>query len=289
MPQSATQSEEAKAMEVDESEVIEIDETFAPSATTPPGTDGRDQNNQAPASATGIEFVALQGPIPAEGDTEVIPPALTEEDEILASNDEPIDDVNQILEMLQGHIVAAELQGHEPDEEILFNQPILTHLPDSMSKCRGCSINFVSPLRSLTLSASTRTKRQFPDLRARRSRSAEFHEEGTKSKADVGHLPKGQCRTQPMQEPKPKASKKSPDEAASSSNPRPAGAEADAESKTAQKLQLEKSARPAGAEAEPSDRASAKTAVKSKAMPKTAPKAPPMPKGATSPFSIWPI
>ena len=140
-PSGAPNPKEDDKMEVDEPKVIEIDEVFEPPTTTPPGTDGRDQNNQAPASAAGMEFVTANVPVPADGDKEFVPPVLTEEDELLVMND-PLDDEEQILELLQPHIAAAERQGHEnvdqpdddedPDEEILFDRPILTHLPDSM-------------------------------------------------------------------------------------------------------------------------------------------------------------
>ena len=141
VPSGAPTPKEDDKMEVDEPKVIEIDEVFEPPTTTPPGTDGRDQNNQAPASAAGMEFVTANVPVPADGDKEFVPPVLTEEDELLVMND-PLDDEEQILELLQPHIAAAERQGHEnvdqpdddedPDEEILFDAPILTHLPDSM-------------------------------------------------------------------------------------------------------------------------------------------------------------
>ena len=88
------------------------------------------------------------------------------------------------------------------------------------------------------------------------------------------------------QEPKLKASKKSSEETASSSSDvRPAGAEAAAVEKPAPKPQPKPTERPAGAVADSTTPATEKPAVKAKAMPKAPPKAPPMPKGATSPLS----
>lgn len=79
-------------MEVaDGREVIEIDDAFAPSADSPPGTEGRDEHSQAPITTPGMEFVSITAPIPTEGDTEVEPNPLTEADELVVSND-PIDD-----------------------------------------------------------------------------------------------------------------------------------------------------------------------------------------------------
>ena len=74
-------------------EVIEIDDTFAPSADSPPGTEGRDANNQAPVNTPGMEFVSVTAEMPKLGDTEVDPVTITEEEELHVSND-PIADEN---------------------------------------------------------------------------------------------------------------------------------------------------------------------------------------------------
>ena len=66
-----------------EPEVIEIDDAFAPSADSPPGTDGRDGNNQAPVTTPGMEFVSVTTEMPKEGDTEVDPVPITEEEELI--------------------------------------------------------------------------------------------------------------------------------------------------------------------------------------------------------------
>ena len=68
-------------------EVIEIDDTFAPSADSPPGTEGRDANNQAPVNTPGVEFVSVTADMPKQGDTEVDPVPITEEEELHVSND----------------------------------------------------------------------------------------------------------------------------------------------------------------------------------------------------------
>ena len=261
MPESAAKLQEAKAMEVDEPQVIEIDETFDPSTTTPPGTDGRDQNNQAPVSAAGMEFVALQVPIPAEGDVEVAPPELTEEDELLVSND-PIDDEAQILEMLEPHIAAAELQGHQNvDQPDTPEEPDIVRLytdEEAIPELEGAALRKFKQMTEF---------REEVDLAKKIKKGSNAkHAEGPPAKRTVQET---------TQEPKPKASKKSPEEIASSSDARPAGAEADAAKTPDHEPQPKESERPAGAVADQTDSASAKTAIKPKAMPEQAPKVPP--------------
>ena len=310
-PSGAPTPKEDDKMEVDEPKVIEIDEVFEPPTTTPPGTDGRDQNNQAPASAAGMEFVTAKLPVPADGDKEFVPPVLTEEDELLMMND-PLDDEEQILELLQPHIAAAERQGHEnvdqpdddedPDEEILFDTPILTHLPDSMRdegfKAQGVlyqlRLNPEEPdiVRIYTDEDSIpalegealRKFKQVTDFQGGAA-SGVKDKKGTKIRTAEVPPAKRTGAEQP-QEPKPKASKKSSEETASSSSDvRPAGAEAAAVEKPTSKPQPKPSERPAGAVADSTTPATEKPAIQAKVMPKAPSKAPPMPKGATSPLS----
>ena len=116
-------------------EVIEIDDTFAPSADSPPGTEGRDANNQAPVNTPGMEFVSVTVEMPKHGDTEVDPIAITEEEELHVSND-PIADENYVNELIKDHLDSAVKQGFEnkdqpdddSDEEIVFKEPILTSM-----------------------------------------------------------------------------------------------------------------------------------------------------------------
>ena len=118
-----------------EPEVIQIDDTFAPSADTPPGTDGRDANNQAPVTTPGMEFVSVTTSTPKEGDTEMDPVPITEEEELVVSND-PIEDEKYVNELLKDHLKSAIKEGYEDkdkpdedsDEEILFKEPILTSM-----------------------------------------------------------------------------------------------------------------------------------------------------------------
>ena len=190
-PQASPKPKEDDKMEVHEPKVIEIDETFDPSTTTPPGTDGRDQNNQAPASAAGMEFVTANVPIPADGDKDVVPPEPTEEDELLVMND-PLDDEEQILELLEPHIAAAELHGHEnvdqpDDDEDSMRTPTkrscLTNLSSrtcliqcvmKASRCKGYCISCASTLKSPTSSEST--------LMRMRSQSSKVRPSGNSSK-----------------------------------------------------------------------------------------------------------
>lgn len=65
-----------------------------------PGTDGRDAKNQAPATTRGMEFVSVNAPMPTEGDTEVEPVPITEEDELVVPNS-PIDDEGYMNDLIK--------------------------------------------------------------------------------------------------------------------------------------------------------------------------------------------
>ena len=120
--------------DANEPEVIEIDDAFAPSADSPPGTDGRDANSQAPLYTTPrMEFVSVNAPMPNEGDAEVEPVPLKEEDELVVSND-PIEDEGYVQALIKDDIQSAVKQGLR-----MLISPMTTQMK------RSCSRNPFSP------------------------------------------------------------------------------------------------------------------------------------------------
>ena len=118
---------------VDEPEVIEIDDTFAPNADSPPGTEGRDENSQDPITAPGMEFVSNTTPIPKEGDNEVEPAPLREEGELVVSND-PLDDEGYVDDRVRSSRVTFSWQSDRASRT--FISQMMTLMKRSCSKNR---------------------------------------------------------------------------------------------------------------------------------------------------------
>ena len=266
-------------------EVIEIDDTFAPSADSPPGTEGRDANNQAPVSTPGMEFVSVTADMPKHGDTEVDPVTITEEEELHVSN-EPIADENYVNELLKDHLDSAIRQGFEnkdqpdddSDEEIVFKEPILTSMHADSCQVAGVTYQLRKKEDESDVIRIYMAEEDIPQLtgealRKFREVTTLGNEPDLANKAPQPRIPKAKASGEPGAPKAPHETAKSKTKPASpKAKARPAGAEADVEMKPTEETQPKVPKRPAGAVASDST-PTAKPAVKAKAMPR----APPVP------------
>ena len=263
-----------------EPEVIEIDDTFAPSADSPPGTDGRDANNQAPVTTPGMEFVFVTTAMPKEGDTEVDPIPITEEEELIVSND-PIEDEKYVNELLKDHLKSAIEQGYEnkdkpdedSDEEILFKEPILTYMHAESCQVAGVTYQLRKNDEESGHIRIFMDEEDIPQLTGEALRkflevTTLGNEPDLANKAPQQKIPKAKAQPKPPAPKLPDAALgKTPKAGAPKAKARPAGAEADVEMKSTEATQPDVPKRPAGAVASDTT-PTAKPAVKAKAMPR---------------------